>query len=219
MRSIIRNSQLAKHCQRLRGERFVQLDHIHVGDREFRQLKHPSRGRNGAHAHNPRGDARGCRSDYPCFRRKAKALHSVLRCKKHCAGAIVDAGSIACSDRAIRSDDWLESGQTFQRGIGTRVFVLRYDGARGFARCDRNRNDLLCKIAVLECSRSALLTTIGERVLVLARNLRILRRRSRQSRAWNPRHTELSSADSRSANRWWCLPTSCFAKKRCRLSP
>ena len=42
MRRIVGQAEVARHRQRLRGEGFVQLDHVHLGDRQAEPARAPS---------------------------------------------------------------------------------------------------------------------------------------------------------------------------------
>ena len=100
VRSVIGNSQLAKHCQRLRGERFVEFDHIHIGDVEPGQREHLARGWNWTHAHDARRNPCCRRGHHARLRRQAKTLGRVFRSQQQRAGAIINARSVAGGDSA-----------------------------------------------------------------------------------------------------------------------
>jgi hypothetical protein len=85
----IGDAHLAQHRQRLRRERLVQLDHVHVVEREARQFQCPPARRHRSHPHDPRLHARRRAREDSCARRQAMRLQRALRSDEQRRRAVV----------------------------------------------------------------------------------------------------------------------------------
>src|SRR3954452_17445212 len=120
---IIRNAQLAEDRQALRGEGFVQFDHVEVADLEAEALHQLLGGWRRADAHDPRRHPGDGGAEHSSTRCQVVASHSVFRSDDDCSSAVVDARRVAGGDGAVGADDRLELGERFQGGR-TRMLVL-----------------------------------------------------------------------------------------------
>src|SRR3954453_18777224 len=98
---IIRNAQLAEDRQALRGEGFVQFDHLEVADLEAEALHQLLGGWRRADAHDPRGNAGHGSTEHASARVQAIALRRILRGDHDRGGAVVHARGVTGRDGAV----------------------------------------------------------------------------------------------------------------------
>ena len=172
VRRVVGDAVVAQHRQRLRGERFVQLDHIDVGELDAALCEHPSHRRRRAEAHDARRDPCGGGGEHLRLGGEAVFLHRFGRRKQHGARAIVDARRVARGHRAIGPDDTLEPGQRFEARLA-RMLVAVDDDRVALLLRNRDGHDLLGEPSGGDRRRRALLAAQGEGVLVGTRDLEL----------------------------------------------
>ncbi len=122
---VVGQAQLAQHRQRLRGEGFVQLDHV---ERLHVQLQAPeqlARRRHRADAHDPRRHARRGGAHHPRPRHEPVLLGRAFAGHEERAGAVVHARGVARRDGPVGAEGCLELGEALERGLGPGVLVDR----------------------------------------------------------------------------------------------
>src|SRR2546421_6544222 len=101
--------QLADAGDRLRRERFVQLDEIDLIDCQTGSLEGLCCRWNRAESHTAWIDSGYGRSNDPRHRRRP-ASSAVLRRHEQCRRSIIDAAGARCRDRPVLLECWLELG-------------------------------------------------------------------------------------------------------------
>src|SRR5215831_16473144 len=101
-------------------------------------------------------------------------FHSSFRCNDHGSSAVVDAGSVSCSDRARIAERGLEFGELLERGVGAGVLVFIDLYRTRLAARYLDRDDLPGEISRGNCLAGALLRTQRKSILVGAADLKFL---------------------------------------------
>src|SRR5690242_17559885 len=91
LRRVVREAELAEDREPLRGERFVELDDVEVGDLQALALHQFVAGGRGPYAHDARWDPRDGGAENARLRRQAIALRGFLRSDDERGRAVVDA--------------------------------------------------------------------------------------------------------------------------------
>ena len=159
-------AELAADAQRLHGEGFVRsMTSMSLSVRPAR-CKRQLGGGNRAGAHDARIDAgNGIRHQARQRLETGSFGGGAGFHQHHRGGTVVDAGSIAGSDRAVLLEGRPELGQAFHRDIGLRVFV-GVEQHRALAALDLDRHDLRLEMAGGDGGHGSLLALQGESVLV-----------------------------------------------------
>ena len=90
-RIVVGDAKLTQHRQTLRGEGFVQLDHIHLVQRQASQFQYLVHGGYRADAHHTRCHACGGHGDHTCFGLQTILRRGISVGQQQCARAIVHA--------------------------------------------------------------------------------------------------------------------------------
>src|SRR5882672_7657382 len=153
--------EVADAGDRLRRERFVELDEIDLIDRETCALERFLRRRNWPEAHAARIDTshRG--------RNDARERLFGARADQEGRRSIVDSARAGCRDRAVLLERGLQLRDRFHRRAGAWILILRKRRAVG----EGNRHQLVREYALLERPLGALLALHRKRILLGARDL------------------------------------------------
>jgi hypothetical protein len=110
-------------AQRLRGERFVQLDHFDLIELEAGQREHLLNGRHRSQTHHSRRDARHGGAHDPRPRSEAVFRGSTLAGQQESARAVINFRRVARSYRPAHPDHRPQRRQHLQSGVRARMFV------------------------------------------------------------------------------------------------
>src|SRR6266513_2583040 len=162
--------QLADAGDRLRGERFVQLDEIDLIDCQTGSLEGLLCRGNRAESHTAWIHTTYGRSNDPRHRRRS-ASSAILRRHKQCRRSIIDAAGARCRDRSVLLERRLQLSDTFEGGSGPWVLVFRERPSIG----QLDGHELVSEHALLERALGPLLALDGERILFGAADFVALR--------------------------------------------
>src|SRR5512137_1163386 len=165
---IVRQAEAAGDRQSLRGEGFVQFDHVDVRDLQSVPREQLLGGGRRPDAHDPRRHAGRRRATDAGDRLESMLRHRGRARDQRRDRAVVDARGVARGHRAVRLHDRLELRQRLQRRLA-RMLVLGHDRVALAAR-HGHRRDLAREEAARPRREVALLRTQRERVLVGARD-------------------------------------------------
>ena len=163
---IVGHAELPQRRQALRGERLVELDDVHLPDREAALFQDVLRRRCRADSHDARLDAGHGPADNACQRLELVLLRGRCRCNNHGAGAVVDARGIACRDGAVSAHDGFQFCEPFDRRSRPGVLVRVDDDVVTAPLRNRHGNNLVPENAGVDRRLGALLTAQRECVLV-----------------------------------------------------
>ena len=149
---IVGQAKVAQHGERLGGEGLVELDHVHLVEREAGALQHLARGRHRADAHDARLDAGGGHGDDAGLRRQALRRRRRLGGDDQRRGAVVDARGVAGGDGEVGAVDALELGQRLDGGARARMLVAVDDDRVALLLRDRHRHDLVARSGPSSCA-------------------------------------------------------------------
>src|SRR3954452_13898252 len=110
-RIVVGNAELAEDGKALRGEGFVQLDHVEIADLQAQPLHQFLAGRRRSDAHDPRRHPGDCCAKNSGARREAIALRRLFRRNDDRRRAIVDTRGVAGCHRAVGAHDRFELGE------------------------------------------------------------------------------------------------------------
>ena len=160
-------AKLDAHAERLRGERLVGFDQIHVVDRISGLFKNLAGRESGTDTHDGRIDAGGSARDKLRHRFHAQLLRFLCAHNDDRGGAVVDAGSVCGGHSTVLLKGGFELGQALGDNAGARELV-RVEHNCVLFNLDRNRNDFIFKLAGLLSGFALLLAAGGKLVLHLA---------------------------------------------------
>ena len=157
----------------LRRKRLVGLDQVEVSNGQAGALQCLAGGLDRADAHDGRIAAdRAKRTDLG-QRLEAVRLNEVLRRDDHGSASVVDAGSVACGDRAVLLERRAELCQNFEGRVRAAVLVGVKNNSL-LLLLDLDRNDLVLEAARGNRLASLLLGSASQLILHLAGNAVLL---------------------------------------------
>ena len=110
-RIVVSQAEHAQHGQALGGKRFIQLDHVHLRQRQTGQCQHFLGGGCGTNAHDARGDTRRGHADNAGTRNEAVFGCGGLVSQQQGTGPVVHAAGVAGGHAAVRAHHAFELGQ------------------------------------------------------------------------------------------------------------
>src|SRR5687767_8803036 len=122
---LARQLELGLHGARLRSERLVDLDEVHVVERHLRRAKRVFRRRDWSDPHDLGIDACHTPRHEATERLLSRALRVLLTRDHERARAVTDSGGIASRDETVGSEIRLQLAERFHRRIRTHVLVAR----------------------------------------------------------------------------------------------
>ena len=125
---VVGKAEVARDRERLRGKRFVELDHVHVADRQPGLGQQLARRRRRPEAHDARRHARDRARDDARAAPEPVLRGGRLRSEQHCARAVVHARGIAGRHGAVRPHDALELRERIERRRARMLVLLEHDG-------------------------------------------------------------------------------------------
>ena len=145
---IICHTEISQHGEPLRGERFIEFNHVHLAEGQAGECEHFARSRRWPKTHDARRDARARHAHHAGARREAVFRSRDFAREQQRAGTVVNARCVTRSHGAIGAHDRFQFGEGVQRGVA-RMLVLVDDDRITFFLRDRNWRYLSVKEAAL----------------------------------------------------------------------